>query len=474
MKNSSKILLGAAVVVVGLAVTYRAVNQAPNPSLPANAQMTQILSDGGCAFCHTESPSLPFYATLPVAKSLIGAHVEEGYKSFDIAPMMKALAQGEAVGEVDLAKVERCVVDGSMPLVSYYLAHWGSSLTEAKSTMALEWVKQHRAQFYPNLLAAEQFRNEPIRPIPDSVAVDAAKVQLGKELYHDTRLSGDGTVSCASCHDIETAGVDNHRYSDGIGGQLGGINAPTSYNSYFNFVQFWDGRAATLADQAAGPPLNPVEMGSSSFEEIAARLAEDADFSKRFLASYPEGMNQQTITDAIAQYEMTLLTPNSAFDRYLKGDLQALTAEQVEGYDLFKEYKCATCHAGINMGGLSYELMGQRADYFQDRELNVKSGLTDSDNGRWAQTGVERDRYRFKTPTLRNVALTWPYYHDGSVPTLDEAIAMMARYQVGRIMPEADVHKVEAFLQAQTGEYQGKLLTNSNPAVHEHHHDHQH
>ncbi|MDD6895223.1 MAG: cytochrome c peroxidase [Prevotellaceae bacterium] len=462
MKKTSKIILGGAVVVVGLAIAYRAVNQAPDKSLPANEQLTEILDKGGCVFCHSANPDLPFYADLPVAKSLIKAHVDEGYKAFDIEPMMKAIKNGEAVNEVDLAKVEKCVADGTMPLVSYYLAHWGSSLTSAKTDIVLDWVKQHRAQFYPNTLAADEFKNEPVRPIPDSVAVNADKVALGKELYHDTRLSGDGTISCASCHAIETAGVDNHKFSDGIGGQQGGINAPTSYNAVFNFVQFWDGRALTLAEQAAGPPLNPVEMGSKSFDEIAGRLAADADFAKRFTAVYPEGLNEKTITDAIAEYEKTLLTPNCPFDLYLKGDKNAMTAEQIEGYELFKEYKCATCHAGVNMGGLSYELMGQRADYFKDREVNAKSGLTDSDNGRWAQTKVERDRYRFKTPSLRNIALTWPYYHDGSVPTLEKATEMMAEYQVGRKMPEAEIKKVKSFLDALTGQYQGKTLTNTN------------
>ncbi len=462
MKKSSKVILGGAVVLVGLAVTYRAVNQAPDASLAPDEQMTQILNDGGCAFCHTANPDLPFYADFPVAKSLITKDVEEGYKAFDIVPMLQALAEGKAVNEVDLAKVEKCVADGTMPLMQYYLAHWGSSLTSTKTDMVLAWVKQHREQFYPNTLAAEEFKNEPVRPIPDSIAVDARKVALGEALYHDTRLSGDGTVSCATCHGINTAGVDNKQYSEGIKGQLGGVNAPTSFNACFNFVQFWDGRAATLAEQAGGPPLNPVEMGSASFDEIAARLSADADFTARFKAVYPEGLNEQTITDAIAEYEKTLVTPNSPFDRYLKGDKQALTAEQVEGYALFKEYNCATCHAGVNMGGLSYELMGKRADYFKDREINAKSGLTDADNGRWAQTKVERDRYRFKTPTLRNVALTWPYYHDGSVPTLDKAIDMMARYQVGREMPAADVQKVQSFLQALTGELKGKPVTNDN------------
>ena len=462
MKKSSKILLGGAVVLVGLAVTYRAVNQAPDATLPPDEQIAQIVNDGGCVFCHTANPDLPFYASFPVAETLITKDVVEGYKAFDIAPMMQALAEGTAVNEVDLAKVEKCVADGTMPLMQYYVAHWGSSLTSTKTDMVLAWVKQHRAKFYPNELAAEEFKNEPVRPIPDSVAVDARKVALGEALYHDTRLSGDGTISCATCHGINTAGVDNKQYSEGIKGQFGGVNAPTSFNACFNFVQFWDGRAATLADQAAGPPLNPVEMGSASFDEIAARLNADAAFAAKFKTVYPEGLNEKTITDAIAEYEKTLVTPNSPFDRYLKGDKQALTAEQVEGYALFKEYNCATCHAGVNMGGLSYELMGKRADYFKDREVNTKSGLTDADNGRWAQTKVERDRYRFKTPTLRNVALTWPYYHDGSVPTLDKAIDMMARYQVGREMPAADVQKVQHFLEALTGQYKGQTLKNDN------------
>ena len=451
MKLTSKILIGACVLVVGLAVVYRAVNCAPDKSLSSDAQMLQVINDGGCMDCHSSEPELPFYANLPVAKSVIRKDIDGGYAVFDIAPLKAALENGTAPNEVDLAKTEDVILDGSMPLAKYYLIHWGSSVTQAKKDAVLEGVRDLRAAFYPNPLACPEFANEPIRPIPYKVEYDAAKAALGKVLYHDTRLSGDGTISCASCHAIETAGVDNERYSDGIDGQLGGVNAPTTFNAVFNFVQFWDGRAATLAEQAGGPPLNPVEMGSKDFDEISARIAQDKEFTRLFTEVYPEGLCQASITDAIAEYEKTLLTPDSPFDLYLKGDKNAMTAEQIEGYDIFKDFSCATCHAGVNMGGLSYELMGQRANYFEDRELTLKSGLTDGDNGRWAQTGVERDRYRFKTPSLRNVALTWPYYHDGSVETLEEAVSKMARFQVGRTMPEDKVLKVKAFLEAQTG-----------------------
>ena len=452
MKTSSKLLIGAAVVIAALAVTYRAVNKAPDTSLDYSGQMLAVISDGGCSDCHSDKPNIPFYAKLPVAKQLIMQHIEDGYQSFDIVPFTEALSNGTAPSEVDLAKVEKCVLDGTMPMYQYYLVHWGSSLTDAKEQAMLEGIKAIRANFWPNELAAEEFKNECIRPVPDLVEFDAAKAELGKLLYNDTRLSADGTISCATCHSIETAGVDNKRYSEGIDGQKGGVNAPTSFNAVFNFVQFWDGRAADLAEQAGGPPLNPVEMGSKDFDEIAERIAKDRAFCKAFNAVYPEGLCQASITDAIAEYEKTLITPNSAFDRYLKGDKEAMSAEQIEGYAIFKDFGCATCHAGVNMGGLSYELMGRRANYFEDRELTLKSGLTDGDNGRWAQTGLERDRFRFKTPGLRNVALTWPYYHDGSVETLEQAIEMMSRYQCGKEMDEAQLSRVKAFLEAQTGE----------------------
>lgn len=462
MKKSSIIVLTVVAVIALLAVIYRAVNNAPSASLTANEQVVQVLTDGGCASCHSMAPDLPFYAHFPVIKGMINKHVQEGYATFDILPFMRTMKDESVPNEVDLNKVEQCIIDGSMPMKEYYLVHWGSSITPEKRDRMLAAIKSIRARYFHNPLAAPEFVNEPVRPLPDSIAYHPQKAALGKLLYHDTRLSADETVSCATCHGLNTAGVDNKRYSEGIKGQLGGVNAPTVYNACFNFAQFWDGRAETLAEQAGGPPLNPVEMGCQSFDEIVARLSEDKAFVKDFIKVYPEGLSQATITDAISEFEKTLVTPNSAFDRYLKGEKSAMADEQIAGYNLFKQYSCATCHAGASMGGLSYELMGQRANYFEDRELTQKSGLTDGDNGRWAQTKVERDRYRFKTPTLRNVALTYPYYHDGSVETLNQAITMMAKYQVGQELSPEEAQKIEAFLNALTGEYEGKTLTNSN------------
>lgn len=299
---------------------------------------------------------------------------------------------------------------------------------------------------------------EPVRPVDTYIEYDPAKAELGFDLFHDTRLSVDNTVSCASCHDLATAGVDNHQYSHGVNDLMGGVNAPTVFNAVYNFVQFWDGRAATLAAQAAGPPLNPVEMASSSFDEIIAKLQADKAFAKKFNAVYPDGMTEANLTDAIEHFERTLITPGSRFDKWLMGDDSAMTADEIEGYELFKKYDCATCHAGKNLGGLSYELMGLRRHYFAERGLE----LTEEDNGRYKETKNERDRHRFKVPGLRNVEHTWPYYHDGTRHTLEEAVLDMGKYQSGVDLAQAEVDKITAYLKTLTGEYKGKPVTTTN------------
>ncbi len=448
------VLLVAAAVMT---VVYRAVNRVPSSELPLNEQVYQIFTDGGCLSCHSEDPELPFYAKIPVAGDIIKADIDSGYRAYDMTRFMEELKANEEVNPVELAKVEKVVLDDRMPMAKYYLVHWGSSLTSAKREIVLEWVRQMRARIYNDGLEGER-ANEPVRPIDQTLEYDAAKAALGFALFHDPRLSVDNTVSCASCHALETAGVDNRQYSHGVNDQLGGVNAPTVYNAVYNFVQFWDGRAQTLAAQAAGPPLNPVEMASESFDQIIAKLKADKKFAKAFKAVYPDGITEANLTDAIEQFERTLITPNSAFDKWLRGDDSALTAQELEGYELFKKYDCATCHAGPNLGGLSYELMGLRRHYFAERGLE----LTHEDNGRFKETGLERDRHRFKVPGLRNVEHTWPYYHDGTRETLEEAVRDMGLYQSGVELTDAETASIVAFLKSLTGEYNGSPVTTTN------------
>lgn len=458
MKKSTKLIIALLVAVGFLAVTYCVVNRAPSQELTADAQMQEIITSGGCLRCHSSNPDLPFYANWPVANGMIMKDVTAGYRTFDMTEMAEALKAGKSVGKVALAKVEKVIMDGKMPLHQYYMVHWGSITTDAKKEMALAWVKQHRLAHYANGLAAAEFANEPIRPIADSLPVDMHKVVLGDMLYHDTRLSADNSISCASCHGLNTGGVDNKRYSEGVGGQFGGVNAPTVYNAAYNFVQFWDGRANTLAEQAAGPPLNPVEMACHSFDEIIAKLQQDVNFTKAFTEVYPEGYSEKSITNAIEEFEKTLLTPNSRFDRYLKGEKSAINDTELSGYELFKKYDCATCHVGETLGGQSYELMGVKRDYFADRG----SEMTEEDNGRFKQTKTDRDKHRFKVPGLRNIALTAPYFHDGSIKTMKDAVDYMAKYQVDATLSNEELGEIVAFLETLTGEYKGKTLTNDN------------
>ena len=449
---------GLLIAAAAMTLVYRLVNQLPSADLPENLQVLEIFEEGGCLSCHSADPDVPFYAKMPVAGKIVMKDIDSGYRAFDVEPFMEALAVDGEVNPVDLAKVEKVVFDDRMPMPKYYLVHWGSSLTGAKRAVVLHWIRERRAAMYDDGLIGDR-AFEPVRPIDTQVDVDMEKVALGFALFHDTRLSVDNTVSCATCHALETAGVDNHQYSHGVDDQLGGVNAPTVYNAVYNFVQFWDGRAKTLADQAAGPPLNPIEMASPSFDHIIAKLKADKAFVKDFTKVYPDGITEANITDAIEEFERTLITPNSRFDKWLRGDDSAITADELAGYELFKKYDCATCHVGPNLGGQSYELMGLRKHYFADRGME----LTNEDNGRYKETQLERDRHRFKVPGLRNIEHTWPYYHDGTRHTLDEAIYDMGLYQTGVEMAASEVDKIESFLLTLTGEYQGAPITNNNP-----------
>jgi cytochrome c peroxidase len=289
-------------------------------------------------------------------------------------------------------------------------------------------------------------------PIPLTLSLDSRKVALGGQLFSDPRLSGDGSVSCAHCHNLDTGGVDRMPHSRGIGGKEGGINAPTVFNSGFNFRQFWDGRAETLEDQIDGPLQNPIEMASTWPQALAA-IVEDPQYNAAFKAIYNDGVQPHNVKDAIATFERSLITPDSRFDRFLRGDQTALNEEEKAGYELFKQIGCTSCHQGINIGGNLYQKLGIMEDYFA-----VRGHITESDFGRFNVTKREQDRYYFKVPSLRNVALTPPYLHDGSLPTLEEVVQVMARFQLGQKLKAGDVARIVAFLRTLTGEYAGKPL----------------
>ena len=277
-----------------------------------------------------------------------------------------------------------------------------------------------------------------IRPIPEVSKVDMKKVRLGKKLFFDPRLSENGTVSCATCHDLNHGGDDGLKVSTGINGKQGSINAPTVYNAVFNFRQFWDGRAKDLKEQVGGPIANPVEMGYS-MKQAVETLKQNPEYVKEFKAIYPKGVTEETVKDAIAEFEKALITPDAPFDRYLRGDKNAIGKKAKEGYALFESKGCILCHNGVNVGGNFYNKFG----IFRD--------ANSSSLGRYNITKKEEDKFVFKVPSLRNVALTAPYMHDGRAKTLTDAVEIMTEHQLGRYIKEKEIECIVEFLKSLTG-----------------------
>ncbi len=315
------------------------------------------------------------------------------------------------------------------------------------SLLSLKWAQINEqpviAQLGPPISAAG---DEPIEPIPMQIPLNMEKVVLGKQLFNDPKLSKTNTISCASCHDLTMGGTDRKALSVGIDGQLGTINAPTVLNNSFHFKQFWDGRASSLEEQIEGPIHAPNEMGSS-WPEIVEKLRQSPEYVSAFDKLYEQDISADHIKDAIATFERALYTPNSRFDQFLRGNTSALTKEEKEGYRRFKGYGCVACHQGVLLGGNMYQKFGVFGDYIKERGNETKADL-----GRYNVTGKEEDRYMFKVPSLRNISLTAPYFHDGSAETLDKAVKVMVNYQLGREADQKDIDLIIQFLKTLNGE----------------------
>lgn len=296
---------------------------------------------------------------------------------------------------------------------------------------------------------------EPITPLPTSVELDPAKVALGQKLFMDKRLSHGDENACSSCHLVSRGGADGQRLSPGLAGHAGVTNTLTIFNALLNYRLNWDGRTLSPSSQVQSAIADPTLMGSN-WPEIMGKLSADSGLTAAFRNVYPDGMSAASITDAIVTYERSLITPDAPFDRYLRGDVTALDGEEIEGYRLFKDYGCTSCHQGQNVGGNMLQVLGvvgEPGQYFK-----ASGTPTQADLGRYNRTGDEADRFVFRVPSLRNVAVTAPYFNNGSIATLPDAIRAMARYQLGRQMPDRDVDLIAAFLKTLTGEYRGKSL----------------
>ncbi len=301
------------------------------------------------------------------------------------------------------------------------------------------------AAIHPDLLPATWTGLfQPLPSVAESASnpVTPAKVALGKKLYSETKLSTAEDISCNSCHNLQTLGVDNQPTSPGHKGQLGGRNSPTVFNAALHFTQFWDGRAKDVEEQALGPVMNPVEMAMPSEAVVMERLRTDPEYPKLFAQAFPgekDALTFQNMGKAIGAFERTLLT-KSRFDSFLEGDATALNAEELEGLKTFRDVGCVACHSGVTVGGQMYQKLGL-----------VKPYPTE-DLGRHEVTKNEADKYFFKVPSLRNIEKTGPYFHDGKVKTLDQAIRLMGSHQLGRELTDRQVELILAFLRSLTGQ----------------------
>ena len=282
-----------------------------------------------------------------------------------------------------------------------------------------------------------------IQPLPDKMPGAEkdlpAAITLGQKLYFDKRMSENGKQSCNDCHlvDQNRAGVDNEPTSVGAHGKRGDRNSPTTLNAGFHFTQFWDGRAKDLVEQAKGPVLNPVEMAMPDEKEVIKRLEADASYPKLFKAAFPgedQPINYHNFARAVAAFERTLIT-HDRFDDFLKGDDQALNAQELQGLNLFLTVGCTTCHVGPTIGGNMYQKVGLVHPYANTNDL-----------GRFKVTSEDGDQYRFKVPSLRNVALTYPYFHDGKAGDLRSTVKQMAYMQLGKELTDSEISSLTAFL----------------------------
>lgn len=293
-------------------------------------------------------------------------------------------------------------------------------------------------------------------PIPKDNPQSKAKIELGHILFFDPRLSLDNTVSCNTCHDVNANGIDALPTSKGVGGKFGARNSPTVWNSAYYSVQFWDGRSATLEDQAKGPMINAVEMANPSHDVLVERIRKVPAYVKMYEKAFgkKDAVNIDNTAKALAAYERTLITPNSPYDKYLKGDKKAMTPEALKGLQTFQTVGCVSCHSGALFNGPALPLgtgFYMKFPTFPNAELEKKYGFS-KDLGRYEVTKIEADKNMWRVPSLRTAAVTGPYFHNGLVKDLHEAVKIMAKLQLNKDLTDEETNNIVAFLNSLKGE----------------------
>ena len=325
-------------------------------------------------------------------------------------------------------------------------------LLVALTIVTLWGCERHEKFDDSEIVESSSLGDQPIEPLPLTVDFDPARAALGEALFAEPRLSGDSKVACTDCHHEGHGLADDKPHSSVTGRPDSAVNSPTMYNVRFLYKLSWGGKYESLETHIDALMVNPKVM-ASSWETATKHLAEVADYRRKFASVFADGLTPSNVRLAILDYERSLVTPNSPFDQYLRGNAQAVSPEVKRGYAMFKSYGCSSCHQGVAIGGNLFERFGVLRDFFADR-----GHFDNADLGRFNVTQRDQDRFVFRVPSLRNVALTAPYFHDGSAATLEAAVTDMANYQLGRDLPERDRSALVAFLRSLTGEYRGQSL----------------
>ncbi len=394
-----------------------------------------------CADCHSQdSAKYPLYFNFPVSEAIMHKNIKNGQASFILS--RAKLSGQEKFSATDVQRLNQAMAKNNMPPALYVMLHWDAALNSEEQMLLVSWIQKRLKEY-------------DMRPIPTDnfFKPDAEKAALGNRLFNEKGLSVDNKTSCASCHTLDNGGTDHLRVSAGAEVPGGRLNTPTVFNAAYNIAQFWDGRVKSLKAQAIESVTDPREL-NSNWGHATESVQKDSTYVERFKKLYPQGITSDSISDAISEYELTLLTPNSRFDKFLRGDQSALSQDEKDGFELFKKNECFTCHTGPAFGGISYRRLGAEKEYYAD-----KKNLTEADNGRFNVTHNMADMHRFKIPILRNVELTAPYFHDGSAATLEDAVKVMSEYQITKPMTDVECKKVVAFLRSLTGTLDGKPLT---------------
>ncbi len=298
-----------------------------------------------------------------------------------------------------------------------------------------------KAQKHLKTFNAKEF----VAPLEKIKDLDPLKIALGERLFHDPLLSINKKIRCTTCHDLKKGGVDGNDFSIGVSGKPLSLNTPSVLNSAYNISSFWDGRAQSI-EEAIRLELTHIDKMGMTLNEVVTRLMHDSTYKRSFYLIYDDKIKPEYVFNALSTYQKSLITINSRFDEYLKGNHSILTSQELKGYELFKSYGCISCHQGKNFGGNLYQKIGTIKDYYYGEDKNKRHNL-----GRYNVTQQDRDRNVFKVPSLRNVALTPPYYHDSSAPDLESAISQMAYFQLGLSLSQKDTQDIAAFLKTLNG-----------------------